>query len=208
MSGPYQTVSASSSPDTSAKWSVWLDTPANWSLDTLVGLSLILLLCQVHDEHHLQMIVTLLFMFIYWHNFDLIKVGLWKVGLEEWKEIFNMTSFFFVYPVTIVDIRCGDMVDAFATMMHQCCKSSTKCSNREVGCFIQPLILSSQDFTGLPLRCLPSTVPCRMILARESWWEIKPVSVTWPWQGVVPACQHSWWPIVWRTHSSCALCMR
>ena len=36
----------------------------------------------------------------------------------------------------------------------------------------------------------------------------KPVSIAWPWQGVVPACQHSWWLVGWRTHSSCALCMR
>jgi len=77
-----------------------------------------------------------------------------------------------------------------------------------VGCFVQSLILSNQDSIWSASVLSTSTVPCRMILAQESWCGYtKPVSVAWPWQGVVPACQRSWWLVVWQTHSSCALCI-
>ena len=56
---------------------------------------------------------------------------------------FILHVYTFFYPVSIVDTRWDDTVDAFATMM---CQSSTMCSNRAVGCFVQSLKLSNQDF--------------------------------------------------------------
>ena len=61
---------------------------------------------------------------------------------------------------------------------------------------------------GLHSYCLPSTVPCRVILARELWREM------WQYQARVHSlpvgrsgsCLPTW--LVWQTHSSCALCKR
>ena len=68
-------------------------------------------------------------------------------------DMFNKSAFFF-YPVSIVNTRWGDMVDAFATMMRQCCRSSTLRSHRAVSSSLWLCI--KVYFKNIPTFVLPT----------------------------------------------------